>query len=201
MASHEPQTITLSRKVVLLITLIGIGVLTVCYVLGVHVGRQSVAFNNIDAEGVGGDLCQLPATIQDQIKTLDDGRDIKDTLETTKSNQQSILVNNSKSVSDNKLIVPVKVNTTTLLKPEPRGTEKKPEGATSWTIQLISTPDAKEAQRMIGRVQAAGFSAVTVNERGVFKVRLSKAGSRETIDAIMAKLKNRGFKPFAVKIG
>ena len=36
--------------------------------------------------------------------------------------------------------------------------------------------------------------------KGLFKVRLTRAGPREAVDATALKLKNRGFKPFAMKV-
>ena len=71
--------------------------------------------------------------------------------------------------------------------------------AVRWTLQLVSTPDPQEAQRMAARVRAAGFPTATVSEKGLFKVRLATPAPRETMDATAQKLKNRGFKPFAMK--
>ena len=76
---------------------------------------------------------------------------------------------------------------------------KKPENNITWVIQLISTPDLAEAQRMANKAQAAGFYALVISDKGLFKVRLTKVGNKELIDAIMVKLKSKGFKPFVTK--
>ena len=78
--------------------------------------------------------------------------------------------------------------------------EKKAPEAGHWTLQLVSTPDQAEAQRMVGKARGAGFPAAIVQDKGLFKVRLIQPGSREAVDATAQKLKNRGFKPFAMKI-
>jgi cell division protein FtsN len=65
---------------------------------------------------------------------------------------------------------------------------------------VVSTPDQDEAQRVAVKVRAAGFPAAVVADKGLFKVRLSPPGAREAVDAIAAKLKARGFKPFAIKV-
>jgi hypothetical protein len=52
---------------------------------------------------------------------------------------------------------------------------------------------------MAAKAKAAGFPTVTVIDKGLSKVRLAQPGSRESIDATAQKLKNRGFKPFAMK--
>lgn len=202
MAIYKPQVITLSRRKILFTTLVGVGALTFCYVLGVHVGRQSAALNSINTRGVGENLDKLPAAIQYQIKALDDAQDSKDVAEVQKSVQQTVVADDVSKVStEKKEVTPAKASIATLSKPEMRGAEKKTEEATRWTTQLISTPDFSEAQRMVGKIQAAGFSAVVISEKGLFKVRLSKVGSREMVDGIMTKLKNRGFKPFAIRVG
>jgi cell division protein FtsN len=73
--------------------------------------------------------------------------------------------------------------------------------AQHWTLQLISTPDSSEAQRMLARVRSAGFPATVVQEKGLFKVRLTQTGTRDAVDATANRLKNRGFKPFPMKAG
>jgi len=202
MTSYESQTITLSKRKILLVTLVAVGILTFCYVLGVHVGRQSAALNLVDTKGAGEDLCKLPATIQDQIKTLDDVQDVRDLSEPRRSAQQSDAVSEMpKSVVDKRVILPVKTSVTMSSKIESRGSEKKTEEAVRWTTQIVSTPDLAEAQRTMSKVQTAGFSAVIISERGLFKVRLARASNREAVDALMAKLRSRGFKPFAIRVG
>jgi hypothetical protein len=206
MDSHETHTVTfLSRRKVLFITLVGIGALTFCYVLGVHMGRQSTALGSVVTSRSGEDLCKLPATIHDQIKALDDVQFSRDVSEPEKPVlQQAPAVNDAVKVSvDKKVVVPAKTVAIALSKSELRRAEKdrRSEETTRWTTQLMSTPDLAEAQRMMAKVQAAGFSAVVISDRGLFKVRLAKAGSREMVDSLIAKLKTRGFKPFAIRIG
>ena len=57
--------------------------------------------------------------------------------------------------------------------------DRKPADSGHWTLQLVSTPDQAEAQRMMARAKAAGFPAAVVAEKGLFKVRLIQAGNRE----------------------
>ncbi|MDR3672109.1 MAG: SPOR domain-containing protein, partial [Holophaga sp.] len=86
--------------------------------------------------------------------------------------------------------------------PPPPKPEAPPKSDPSvrWTLQLISTPDPQEAQRMVAKARASGFPAVTVTDKGLYKVRLAQPAARESIDATALKLKNRGFKPFAMKV-
>ncbi|NTV75144.1 MAG: SPOR domain-containing protein, partial [Holophaga sp.] len=86
----------------------------------------------------------------------------------------------------------------------PKPEAKKPEPAKNeegrWTLQLVSTPDAAEAKTVAGKAKAAGFKTETLSEKGLFKVRLAPATKRDAADASMQKLKNHGFKPFAIKV-
>ena len=43
MPSRDAQTVILSRQTILMVTAVGVGLLTLCYVLGVQVGKQSAA--------------------------------------------------------------------------------------------------------------------------------------------------------------
>ena len=200
MSSHEPQTITLSRHVILLITLVGVSCLTVCYVLGVHVGRQSAALHRSVVRGIGEDLQKLPATVQDQIRTLDDSQD---TIEPQRIVSQSIAAGGTAKVMADNKVIPAKPAAVVLPKSGLRGgttSEKKIEDTNLWTTQLISTPDLAEARRMLVKMQAAGFPALIVSEKGLFKVRLAKNGKKELVDAVMSKLRNKGLKPFIVRV-
>jgi hypothetical protein len=51
------------------------------------------------------------------------------------------------------------------------------------------------------RVRAAGFPATVISDKGLFKVRLVQPATRDAADATALKLKNRGFKPFPMKVG
>ena len=72
MPSRESQTVLLSRQTILLVTAVGVGLLTLCYVLGVQVGKQSAALRHPAARGAGEDLQELPASVADQLKALED---------------------------------------------------------------------------------------------------------------------------------
>ena len=76
----------------------------------------------------------------------------------------------------------------------------KAEPGVHWTLQVVSTPDQTEAQRVAVKVRAAGFPAAVVADKGLYKVRLTSPGTRDAVDATALKLKARGFKPFAIKV-
>jgi len=71
MPSRDTQTVILSRQTILLVTAVGVGLLTLCYVLGVQVGKQSAALRRPMAKGAGEELEELPATMADQLKALE----------------------------------------------------------------------------------------------------------------------------------
>jgi len=188
MPSRDTQTVILSRQTILLVTAVGVGLLTLCYVLGVQVGKQSAALRHPAARGAGEDLQELPASVADQLAALETARGADAAF-------QKPAPGPSAPPAEAKAPPPVEVPLPAPARPE----APKADPAIRWTLQLISTPDPAEAQRMAGKAKAAGFPTVTVLDKGLSKVRLAQSGSRESIDAIALKLKNRGFKPFAMK--
>ena len=77
---------------------------------------------------------------------------------------------------------------------------RKAEAEGRWTLQIVSTPDASEAKRVAAKAKAAGFRTEIITEKGLAKVRLTGAMDRKAADASMQRLKNHGFKPFAIKV-
>ena len=189
MASRDSQTVLLSRQAILLVTAMGVGLLTLCYVLGVQVGKQSAALRHSAAKDAGEELEELPATMADQLKAL----------------EQS-----GSGTGFEKAQKPPAAKPEDKGGPQPEATpEEKPAAAEPpkkaaaaefWTLQLVSTPDAAEAKTVAGRAKAAGFATETITEKGLRKVRVVGTMKREAADAALVRLKKHGFKPFVVKV-
>jgi hypothetical protein len=191
MANRDTQTVILSRQTILLVTAVGVGLLTLCYVLGVQVGKQSAALRHPAARGAGEDLQELPASVADQLVALE-----------STGGADAGLQKPVPAKAAAKEPPPVEVRLPPPAKTDlPAAPADQAGGAAArWTLQLISTPDPQEAQRMALRAKAAGFPTATMSEKGLYKVRLATPGPREAMDAISLKLKTRGFKPFAMKV-
>ena len=169
--------ISISSQSILWVAGVGVGLLTLAFVLGVQVGKQSAALRRPTLKGVEEDLKELPEPLVDQLKIFEgDGTD--------------------------KLVPAQKVDATAP-KDEPKPEGKAPEQPAppeSWTMQLLATADAAEAKRVAAKARAAGFPTTTVKEGGQLKVRLVKPSDRAAMDKTAEKLKKAGFKPFAVKV-
>jgi cell division septation protein DedD len=189
MASRDPQTVVLSRQAILLVTAVGVGLLTLCYVLGVQVGKQSAALRRPLSKGAGEELEELPATMVDQLKALE------------QSGTGAGFEKAQKAPSDAK---DAKADKPQAAEPPPppkaEPAPKPAEAPGQWTLQLVSTPDSAEARAVLAKAKAAGYVAETITEKGLFKVRLTAPMKREAADASIQKLRNRGFKPFAIKV-
>jgi cell division septation protein DedD len=139
---------------------------------------------NSAARGLGEELEELPASIEDQLKALQGNETVKAEKPAPKAPEQA--------------------------KPEPAATPEKkdPKPAEAakeepkWTLQLVSTSDSAEAARIAAKAKAkaAGFATTTVKDKGAFKVRLPKPGPKAEVDTLEAKLKGKGFKTFPVKL-
>jgi cell division protein FtsN len=178
--THRDQ-ISIGSQSILWVAGVGVGLLTLAFVLGVQVGKQSAALRRPAQKGLEDELKDLPEPLVDQLKIFEgDGPD--------------------------KLVPTAKVDATAPreeTKAEPRPEAKVPEKPAppeAWTLQLMATPDAAEARRVADRAKAAGFATTTLKDRGQLKVRLTKSTDRAAADKTAEKLKKAGFKPFAVKV-
>jgi cell division protein FtsN len=182
MAFRDPHAILLNRSSILVVTSVGVALLTLSYVLGVQVGKQSAALQRPASKGSGEDLQAMPSPILDQVKSfeggLEDGPPKADAKKDSKAESKSGL------------------------KPEIKPVPVPVAGASSgkWTLQLLSTPDKAEANRMSAKAKASGYSAQVVKDHSTYKVRWNHAGAKPDVDAAAIKLKAAGFKPFAVPV-
>ncbi len=191
MGFRDPHAILLNRSSILVVTSVGVALLTLSYVLGVQVGKQSAALQRPASKGSGEDLKALPAPILDQLKSFD-GHD----------GSQEEAPSKSDSKKD------AKPDAKTEIKPElkpdakPKSTSATSAAAPSgkWTLQLLSTPDKAEADRTSAKAKAAGYTAQVVKDHGVYKVRWNHVGTKPDVDAAAIKMKAAGFKPFAVPV-
>lgn len=164
--------ITITSQSILWVAGVGVGLLTLAFVLGVQVGKQSAALRRPAQRGVEDELKDLPEPLLDQLKIFEgEGPD--------------------------KLVPTPRVDATAP-KAEPKVEAKAPE-AGAWTLQLVATADASEAKRAADKAKAAGFATTTLKDQGQLKVRLAKPADRTAMDKAAEKLKKAGFKPFAVK--
>ena len=156
MSERDSQTIVLSRQSILLVTAVSVGLLTLCYVLGVQVGKQSAALRSTATRGSGEDLQELPACLEDQLKALQNNELVKTEKITPKEAK------------------PAEAKPVEAKPAEGKATEPK------WTLQLVSTSDPEEAQRIAAKAKAAGFPTTTVKDKANYKVRLAKPAPRRT---------------------
>ena len=174
---NSRDQISIGSQSILWVAGVGVGLLTLAFVMGVQVGKQSAALRRPAVRSGEEDLRDLPEPLVDQLKIFEgDGPD---------------------------KLVPTQRVDATAPTPEPKPAAAAPTQAPAvgdrWTLQLVATPDAAEARRVADRAKAAGFATTTVKDKGQVKVRLAKSANRATMDKTAEKLKKGGFKPFAVK--
>lgn len=170
--THRDQ-ISISSQSLLWVAGMGVGLLTLTFVLGVQVGKQSEALrrplqkNNIE------DMKDLPVSLVDQMKLFEGDPPEK--------------------------LVPTQKVDATVPKADPNPEAAKPTETDLWTLQLVATSDAAEAKRIAEKAKAAGFATTSTKDKGQIKVRLAKSADRAALDKVAEKLKKAGFKPFPVK--
>ena len=175
----QRDQISINSQSILWVAGVGVSLLTLTFVLGVQVGKQSAALRRPMQKGMEDELKDLPEPLVDQLKIFEgDGPD--------------------KLVPTQKVDAASKPEAKTPAKPE--GTAPgKDAGPDAWTLQLLATTDVDEAKRVTDKAKAAGFATTTVQEKGQIKVRLTKAANRAAMDKTAEKLKKVGLKPFIVK--
>jgi cell division protein FtsN len=222
MAFRDPQPIALSRQAVLLVTAVGVGLIALSYILGVQVGKGSAALRQADARSVEDQLRELPEPLLDQLKLFQPSDAPPSSGPARPEGAQEgagpspkpgpppearSLPNPEATASPKAAAKPdPKAAAKDEARPAPR-TEPKPaepkagagSGTERWTLQLVATEDRAEATRVAARVRAAGFPANVVRDGSAWKVRLARAAPKDAADAAAEKLRQAGFKPFAVR--
>lgn len=173
----QRDQISIASHAILWVAGVGVGLLTLAFVLGVQVGKQSAALRKPFQKGVEEQLKDLPEPLLDQLKGFEgEGPD--------------------------KLVPTPRVDAAAP-KPAPKPEAAAPEKAPApeaWTLQLVATGDPAEARKTAEKAKAAGFPTLTLKEKGQFKVRLKGTADRAALDKAAEKLKKAGFKPFAVRL-
>ena len=174
----QRDQISIHSQSILWVAGVGVGLLTLAFVLGVQVGKQSAALRRPLQKGMEEELRDLPEPLVDQLKIFEgDGPD--------------------------KLVLTPKVDPATAAKDAPKPVTKAPEKAAeadAWTLQLVATADPAEAKRVAEKAKTAGFATATQKDKGQWKVRLAKPAPRAAIDKAAERLKKAGFKPFAIRV-
>lgn len=195
MADRDLQTVLLSRPTLLLVTGVGVGLMTLSYVLGVQVGKQSAALRRNSPKGAGEEMQELPMSMEEQLKAFEELDRIQRTPVEAKAEPKNEAKAEAKAEEPPK--ADPKPEAKKEAKPEPKADPKPGEGR--WTLQLVATPDAAEAKRVADKAKAAGFATTTLKDQKQFKVRLAQALPKAESDAAAAKLQAKGLKSFALK--
>lgn len=186
MFDRESQPLAITRQTLLVVTGVTVGLLTLAYVLGVQVGKQSAALRKTTSHESGKDLEALPLPLAEQLKQLEGIHPGKP----------------APTPAPHPVEPPKPEAPKADPKPEakPKSEPPPPDPGGPWTQQVLSTSDPAEAKRVVAKLAAAGFQAVVVKDKGAHKVRLAKSGSRESMNTVGDKLKAKGFQAFLVKV-
>lgn len=214
MADRDLQTVLLSRSTLLLVTGVGVGLMTLSYVLGVQVGKQSAALRRNSARGAGAELQELPMSMEEQLKAFEELDRIQRTPLDSKQEAKTDAKPEEAAAESKPEAKPASTSTPPApnapastapvlpaTPPAPPETKKAAPGSAElrWTLQLVATPDAAEAMRVANKAKAAGFATTTLREQNQFKVRLAQSLPKAEADATAEKLKAKGIKSFPLQ--
>ncbi len=209
MVFRDGSSVLVSRQSVLLATGVGMGLLTLVYVLGVQVGKQTTALR-AGAKSSAEDLKELPAPLTEQLKAFETEAAAQEKLRSEpprpveKAPEKEPEKPAAPKAEPKKVEPPAKTEPKKAEpKPEPKAepkAEAKPAPGERWTQQLVTTTDPAEAKRIAARAREAGFETVELKAGNAVKVRVKGFMSRTDANAAAEKLKEKGLKPFAVKV-
>ena len=178
----QRDQVSVSGQHILWVAGLGVGALTLAFVLGIQVGKKSASWRRPVPRSAEEELKELPEPLLDQLKIFEgEGAD--------------------------KLVPSPKVDAAAPkeeAKPEVPGkaeaqAEEKP-AAELWTLQLVAATTPADAKRVADKAKAAGFATSTVKEKGLHKVRLTKPMERPALDRTAEKLKKAGLRSSPVKV-
>jgi cell division septation protein DedD len=195
--ANSRDQISINSQSILWVAGVGVGLLTLAFVLGVQVGKQSAALHRPVVKGVEDELKNLPEPLVDQLKIFEG--EGPDKLVPTQKVEAVAAKTEAKPAAKAEVKPVAKPEAKPTAKPEIKAPDK-PAPAEAWTLQLLATAEAAEARRAAEKAKASGYATNTVKEKGQFKVRLAKSADRAAMDKTAEKLKKAGFKPFAVKV-
>jgi len=201
MVFRDGSSVLVSRQSVLLATGVGMGLLTLVYVLGVQVGKQTTALR-AGAKTAPEDLKELPAPLTEQLKAFEAEAAAREKArsEPPKPAERAPEKPPEKPAAPKtETKKPESPPQAEAKKPEPKP-EVKPAPGERWTQQLVTTTDPAEAKRIAARAKEAGFETVELKAGNAVKVRIKGIMSRADANAAAEKLKEKGLKPFAVKV-
>ena len=195
--SFRDTQIVISRQSVLLVTGVGVGLLTLAYVLGVQVGKQSAALRRPAAPSVEDELKALPEPLLDQLKIFETADGValepRPKMEVPRADPEKTAEAAPEAKAPPAEPKPLEAKPTAPTQPETKDAGGK------WNLQLVATPDPKEADRVAAKAKAAGYATTLVKDHNLLKVRLAKALPRADADIATTKLKEKGLKPYATK--
>lgn len=200
MSERERQTMSLNRQSILAVTGVGVGLLTLVYVLGVQVGKRSAALRGAQPGKAGEELDELPKSLKDQLKVLEQGRPAPEPAKpTTPAPDPAASPAEGATPPAPEAKPEAKPESKEPEKPKEKEKEKEKAGDAVYTLQIISTPDAAEAKRVAGKAKLMGLECVVVKEKGLHKVQLAKLGTLQAVTKTKNRLAGAGYKTFILK--
>jgi cell division protein FtsN len=189
MAEREPQFVTMSRQGILAATVMGVCLLTLCYVVGVQVGKSSLGQGGARPKTLDEELNELPEPLDEQLKlfrSMEGGgapraeRPRQEPAPAARQEQPPAAAPPRQAAAPD--------------------APKAPAGADRYTAQVIATSSPDTAKRISEQLRAAGMPAKVVRADGLYKVQLDWQLTRAELDSRLPSLRALGYSPAPVRL-
>jgi hypothetical protein len=195
MAEREPQFVTVSRQGILMATVMGVGLLTLCYVIGVQVGKGSLGQGGGRAKTLDEDLDELPTPLDEQLKLFGsiEGGGARARQEQAPAGRPDPA---PPAAPQKQAAAPAAADASSAA--DAAGSPRAP--ADRYTAQVMATASPDTAKRVSERLKAAGMRTKVVRVDGLYKVQLDWRLPRADLDQRMPGLRALGYEPVPVKL-
>jgi cell division protein FtsN len=162
----------------------GVGMLTLSYIIGVQVGKRGLTHNRLK-----------PSSIDDELKEFAEPLDVQiNIFKTIESSNPK--TPEARPKADATPQQPARQATP----PEAPAAAKPVQTAERFTAQVGAFRDMDSARRTVERLKAQGFTAKIVSADGLHRVQLDWSVARAELDSRMPRLRNLGYSPSAVRV-
>ena len=202
MTERESQIITMSRQGIIVVTALGVGLLTFCFVIGVQVGKRSLTQKTARVKTLDEELNELPEPLDRQIELF---RSIESAPDSNRSERQlpavPVATEPASRASSAQAETPPGAAS-----PEPAApvqaaqTQAPSSTAEMYTAQVVATRDINGANRIAEQLNSVGMPSKVVFADGFYKVQLAWSGTKRDLDSRLSRLQILGYQPIAVRV-
>ena len=211
MAERDTQFITISRQGIIVAMAMAIGLLTLCFVIGVQVGKKSLTQKNVRIKTLDEELKELPEPLSVQLELF---QAIGADGEAGRNDRQRPI---PPAADSPRPVAAIETPRPAAETARPGATETQVPTATDairptvaaaptpvngdrWTAQVAALSDIARANAISDQLKSRNLPTKIVFADGLYKVQLDLSSSRAEIDSYISRLQIMGYEAMAIRV-